>query len=118
LRLKFYFDENVDVSVAKGLSSRGIDTLTTQEAGLIGATDIQQIEFAIKSKRTFITHNKKDFIIIHQQLIAKNKVHYGIILSDHLPVGEFIKALSKLWYNIPQGKLINKIEFLGKWKSM
>ncbi len=116
MRIKFYLDENVDVAFARALTSRNIDTLTTQDAGRIGATDIQQIEFAIKTKRTFFTHNKGDFIIIHKQLISENKEHYGIILADCLPVGEMIKRLSKLWFTLSQEKMKNRLEFLSNWK--
>ena len=38
-KIKFYLDEHVNPAVADGLRRRGVDVLTTQEAGMLGASD-------------------------------------------------------------------------------
>ncbi len=37
--IKYYTDEHIPTAVVEGLRRRGIDTLTTVEAGLLGAAD-------------------------------------------------------------------------------
>ena len=38
-RVKFYLDEHVNPAVASGLRRRGVDVLTTQEAGMLSTSD-------------------------------------------------------------------------------
>ncbi|WP_277872003.1 hypothetical protein [Trichormus variabilis] len=40
-KIKFHLDENVDNAIANGLRIRGIDTTTSPEESLIGASDEQ-----------------------------------------------------------------------------
>ena len=47
-RIKFHLDENVSNAIALGLHRRGIDVTTTAEVKLIGASDQEQIAFALK----------------------------------------------------------------------
>ena len=46
-KIKFHLDENVSNAIANGLRMRGIDVTTSPEAGLIGASDEQQLAFAL-----------------------------------------------------------------------
>jgi len=40
-KLSFYFDGNVHTALADALKTRGIDVVTTQEAGNVGVVDIR-----------------------------------------------------------------------------
>jgi hypothetical protein len=44
--IHFHLDEDVDPAIAEGLRRRGIDVTTSQEAGLLGATDPMQLAYA------------------------------------------------------------------------
>ena len=57
-RIRFHLDENVDLAVAIGLRRRGVDVTTTQEIGLIRASDEKQLEFALTDGRTLVTHDE------------------------------------------------------------
>lgn len=47
-KIKFYLDEHVPKSAARGLRTRGVDVLTIGETGLRGAADLRTTaEFGI-----------------------------------------------------------------------
>jgi len=44
--IKIYSDEDVNIAITEGLKRRGISAFSCQEAGNIGLTDEQQVEYA------------------------------------------------------------------------
>lgn len=46
--ITLYMDEHVQVSLAVGLRLRGVNVLTTQEAGNYSLSDEEQLDFALK----------------------------------------------------------------------
>lgn len=48
MRIKLYHDEDIPLSLADALRNRGVDVVTTQEAGNIGKSDEEQLIFAIQ----------------------------------------------------------------------
>ena len=60
-KIKFHLDENVGNAIATGLRIRGIDTTTSPEEGLIGASDEQQLAFCLSEKRVIFTFDD-DFL--------------------------------------------------------
>ena len=115
MKIKLYLDEDVDISLARALRQREIDVLTTQEAANKRLSDAEQLEFAINTKRTFLTHNKRDFAILHNRYILEGREHYGIILSDQRPIGEMLRGLCKLIFSLTAEQMKNRIEFLSNW---
>jgi predicted nuclease of predicted toxin-antitoxin system len=57
-RIRFHLDENVDPAVAEGLQRRGVDVTTTQQAGLMHASDEKQLEFALSELRILVPTTK------------------------------------------------------------
>ena len=58
MTIRLYLDEDVDVALASALRQRGIDVLTTQEAGHLGLPDADQLRFAAQAGRAFFTDNR------------------------------------------------------------
>jgi len=54
--IRLYLDE--DVALAAARRQRGIDVLSTQEAGHLGLPDEDQLTFAARGERVFSTHNR------------------------------------------------------------
>lgn len=117
MRIKLYLDEDVDFSLAKALKQKGIDVLTTQEAGKRRFSDAEQLEFAVNAKRAIFSHNKRDFVLLNKRYMLEGKEHYGIILSDHRPIGEMLRGLSKLIFSLTAEQMKNRQEFLSNWLS-
>ena len=42
-RVSLYLDEHVQIGLAEALKARGVDVLTTQEAGNVGVSDLEQL---------------------------------------------------------------------------
>ena len=45
-RIAFYLDEDIQSGLAEALRIRGVNLLTTMEAGMIGSNDVDQLVFA------------------------------------------------------------------------
>lgn len=70
--LRFHLDENVSNDVARALRMRGIDVTTTADAGLVRATDSEQLAFVNQERRAFVTRDA-DFLRMSQA----GAEHYG-----------------------------------------
>ena len=47
MQIRYHLDESVAHAIGHGLRQRGIDVTTATEAGLIGATDEQHLEYGV-----------------------------------------------------------------------
>ena len=89
-KIKFHLDENLSSAIAGGLRRRGIDVTTTPEAGLIGSTDEEQLEFARQAGRVLVTLDD-DLLRLH----AKGLPHAGIAYCRQgtRSIGQMLRAL-------------------------
>lgn len=115
-KLTFYFDENIQTALADALKMRGVDVLTTHQAGNTGVDDIRQLVYATKEGRTILSYNKRDFAIIHYQWMRIGRSHAGLVLSDQLPIGVILRRLMKLYYSLNLEDMKNRLEYLTAWK--
>jgi len=116
MRLKAYVDEDVPLSLAEALRNRGVDCSTTQEAGNKGLSDAEQLAFSAENGRTIVTHNKKDFILLHNEYARSGKIHAGIVVADQLPIGVTLRRFMKLWFSTTNEDMVNRLEFLSNWR--
>lgn len=107
---ELYLDEDVDVLIAEFLRVRGFNVLTTVEAGQLGASDARQIAFAVDRGLVVVTHNRADFVRLHEQFHARAQQHHGIIVARRRPAREaasrLLVILDKLTADEMQGQLI------------
>jgi predicted nuclease of predicted toxin-antitoxin system len=59
--IRFHLDENCHRAVAEGLRRRGIDVTTTSQAGLMSASDEEQIAYGVAQGRVIFTQDR-DFL--------------------------------------------------------
>jgi len=116
MRISVYLDEDVPSSFAHALINRGVDMVTTQQAKNLRQSDAKQLVYATKEERTIFTHNKRDFILLHNEYLQSGKEHSGIIVSDQLPIGVLLKRFMRLWFSLKATDMKNRIEFLSTWK--
>lgn len=112
-KVSFYLDEHIQTSLAEALRQRGVDVLTTQEAGNIALDDYEQLNFAHKKRMVLLSYNKRDFARIHYEYMKTNEHHSGIVLSDQLPVGQILKRLMRLYFSLSKEEMENRLEYLG-----
>ncbi len=107
-RVKLYTDEHVPKAVEKGLRERGVDVVTTHEAGMLGADDREQLAFARKESRVLFTQDE-DFLKIH----ASGFAHAGIVyVRQETKIGRIVRGLMLVYDVMDAGDMVNRIEFL------
>jgi len=113
LFVSLYLDEDVSVKIAVNLKNRGFDVLHAVEAGMLSARDEEQLEKAILEQRTFLTHNKKHFRILHEKYLASGKKHFGIIVAGRKRNSfETIKRLLNIIQTFSPKEMENQIMFI------
>jgi predicted nuclease of predicted toxin-antitoxin system len=113
LFISLYLDEDVSIKIAVNLQNRGFDVLHAVEAGMLSARDEEQIEKAILEQRTFLTHNKKHFRILHEKYLVSGKKHFGIIVAGRKRnFFETIKRLLDIIQTFSPEEMENQIRFI------
>jgi predicted nuclease of predicted toxin-antitoxin system len=106
--IKFQTDEHIPSAVIKGLQRRGIDVLSTKQAGLLGVADEEQLAVATQNRRVFITQDN-DFLVLH----ARNIEHAGIVfVQPGKSIGEIVLGLHFIYQTITTEAMQNHVEFL------
>jgi len=82
--VRLYFDRHIMRRLAADLRGRGLDVLTTEEAGNDTVSDEQQLTFAAAERRAILTFNIRDFAPLHDQWQASGRAHAGLIVSRQL----------------------------------
>jgi len=118
MAVQLYLDEDVDPLLAQVLRHRGVDCISTQEAGNRGLSDSEQMSFAVNQKRAFFTFNVKDFAQLANQYAQEGKYHNGIILSQHLPFRELLRRTLFLLRNHAQAGLTNQVLWLQNFEPL
>jgi hypothetical protein len=111
-----YLDEDTqsDALIA-ALRSRGINLLTTSEAGMTQRADDDQLRFASSVKRVIITSNIADFARLHAHWLQAGREHNGIILihQQKWGPGELARRIIRLLADPPGKDMRSRIEFLS-----
>jgi predicted nuclease of predicted toxin-antitoxin system len=113
LFISVQIDEHIGKALAVSLKRNGYDVVTTAEAGLLGASDSEQLAHAAATKRAILTFNIRDFRKLHERWQAEGKEHSGIILSQKLPVGELLRRMLKLLNTLTADEIHNQVIFLS-----
>ncbi len=107
--IRFHLDENVSRSIALGLRQRGIDVTTSQEVGLLGATDQEQLAYATREKRIIVTQDA-DFLIMATQ----TREHCGITYARKgtRSIGEVVQTLELIHGVMTAEEMFGHVEYL------
>ena len=110
--MKFYLDEHIPLTVAAVLKARGIDSLTTRDAGNLGCSDEAQLTCATSQGRAIFTFNHKDFLLLARQWHETGRFHAGFILSKELAISDLIRRLHRFITQYPTMDLTNSVIWL------
>ena len=113
--VRLYVDEDAgENAVVLGFRARGVDVLTTVEAQQGGTTDRNQLEYAIRQKRTVFTFNVSDFARLHREYLSQGIEHHGIVVlpDQRYSVGEKIRRLAGLVRSVTSEEMMNRMEYL------
>jgi hypothetical protein len=82
--------------------------LTVAEAKTQGASDEEQLEFAISEGRVLFTQDD-DFL----RIAASGKPHRGIVYApQHAPIGRIVQGLMLIFQVLEAEDMVDGIEFL------
>jgi predicted nuclease of predicted toxin-antitoxin system len=106
---RFQLDEHVAPAVRNGLALRGVDVRRSKDAGLQGATDVEQFQHAWREGRVFVTHDR-DLPRLH----ATNVKHAGIAYCNQgkHSIGDLLGALLRLGAEKSAEQMQNALEYL------
>ena len=107
-RLAFYLDEHIPDSVADALRLRGFEVLTTHEAGMLGASDPVQLEFARTRGRVLFTQDA-DYIALHRDGVHHAGIAY---VQQHTALRYMIRQILLLGEVAMPADMINRLEYL------
>ena len=106
--IRFHLDENVNPAVATGLRNRGIDVTTSQEAGLLGVSDLEQLAYSIRERRVILTEDA-DFLI----LASATNEHSGIVYvrKQMRSIGQIVALLELLHGVMTPAEMQGHVEY-------
>ncbi len=115
--MKLYLVEHLTPILAKMLRERGIDCLTTQEAGNIGLPDEAQLTYARSHRRVLMTFDRKDFLSLAKQWAELGQPHAGIVLSRQCSVSDLIRQVLHLIAKHKGQGFDNQVLWLQNYKD-
>lgn len=113
--VRLYVDEDASESaVMTGLRARGVDLVTTMEAGRLGTSDTGQLAFAADQQRAIYTFNGSDFCRMHREFLQSGRSHAGIIVipEQRYSVGQKIRRLAAFVHATSPDAMQDQIKFL------
>lgn len=107
-KIRFYLDEQVSKSIQSGLVRRGIEVLTCQDAGMLGASDREHLEFCLENDWVIFSQDD-DFL----KLNAVGNPHNGIVYAhQRTSIGLIIQGLMLIHQVLDAEDMVNHIEFI------
>jgi predicted nuclease of predicted toxin-antitoxin system len=107
--IRFHLDESCDPRIAAGLRLHGIDVTTSQEAGLLHASDDTQLAFGRSQSRVIITQDA-DFL----RIASTGQDHPGMVYfpSQSRSLGQVIRAVQLIWEVLEPDDMRNHVEYI------
>jgi uncharacterized protein with PIN domain len=96
--LRYHLDENVTTALASALRLRGIDVTTTDDVGLLGASDTEQLDFAQRDCRVLVTRDH-DLLALASQGVEHASIVYWP--PTHRDLRETIESKSIVRHGVP-----------------
>ena len=106
--IRYVTDEHVPRAVADGLRKRGVEVITIEEAGLLGADDEEVLSFARTEGRVIVTQDQ-DFL----QIAAGGADHPGVAYAPQgRSIGEMVRLLDLLVQVGTAEEIEGKVEYI------
>ena len=116
LYIALYTDADVDGQLAEQIRARNHDAISAYEVGNAALDDLDQFEYAIQHERAIFTHNARDFEPLIGRYFAQGREHFGLIISEQLPIGVLLRRLLRLLDAVSADEMKNSFRNLGEFK--
>jgi predicted nuclease of predicted toxin-antitoxin system len=110
--IQLYLDEDVSVLIAQLLRARGHSALTAQEAGQLGRSDAEQLDFAQQRQLALLTHNRDDFAQLGNEYLNAGKTHCGIIIAVRRSPYDLTGRLLTLMDRVSAEEMDNQVLYI------
>jgi len=112
LPLRLYADECVNGRIVIGLRRRGVDIVTSEDQGLISASDSDQMTRAIALGRTLVTCDH-DFFTITNDLMTRQAPFPGIFfIQPRATIGEAVRIIAEAAKVLDAPTMESRIEWV------
>ena len=78
--MKFLLDEDLPPRAAEIARNLGLDAVSVHEISRRGYADDEQLRFAVREERIFITRNRDDFLLLTIEFYRTGKPHPGVLI--------------------------------------
>lgn len=93
MKVRVQLDADVHGALAEALRKRGYDAINAAEANRLKIGDEEQLVRAAAERRTLVTFYVKHFVELHNQFARACREHFGIIVSQQIPIGAILRKL-------------------------
>jgi predicted nuclease of predicted toxin-antitoxin system len=114
--MRLYLDQDVDVGLAIRLIGQTYNTVTTRDAGNLGNSDEEQLEYAVNNQMAILTHNRKHFRRLHRDYLRLGQHHCAIIVSTRVSLDELERRLLNLLRNVSADVADNRLFSLADYR--
>ncbi len=112
LFIKLYTDADVHGKLANLIRQEGFDAVSAYEAGNERLDDSEQLAYALSQRRAILTCNISHFASLFDEYWQEGREHYGIIVSEQLPIGEMLRRVLNLLNSVTADEMRNN------WKNL
>lgn len=115
MRVRLFTDEDVYAVIAPALRKRGLDAVSTPEAGRLGESDECQLTYAADEGRVLVTFNVAHFAGLHATWMTEGKHHAGIVVSTQRQIGDLLRRILRLTGALDAESMQDRLEYLSDW---
>ena len=114
--ISIHCDEDVDSAIWTGLRRFGIDVTAVAEERQFALADELLLEWAASHGRALFTHNARDFPRMHNEILAGQGHHAGIIVAPrNLAIGDIIRRLARICAERSPEDMRDRLDYLSSW---
>lgn len=107
-----YLDEDVHVTVAEIMRGHGYVVTTARDEEMLGASDSEQLAFAVSRERVLVTHNRVDFENLAYRYFEEGWPHWGIICAMRRAPRPLARRLISLLENRTADEFKNQLLYI------
>lgn len=114
-----YTDEDVSDRLAPLLRERGYGAFSSEEAGMDGFSDPEQLVFAAGRGWTILTYNVRDFYKLARVWSESGREHAGIVVSRQFSrneIGELFRQVCNLLEAVSAAEIRNTVHHLQGYR--
>jgi Domain of unknown function (DUF5615) len=94
------------------LRTRGIDAHNVYDFRQHGWSDAALLQSSAATGRVLVTHNIRDFVVLHHAYLTEGRAHAGIVVTPMRPIGALLTRLVTLHETTVADDMRNTLRFL------